>query len=120
MALHLRKNDLVEVICGDHRGARGKVLHVDPKKGKVVVEGVNVVYRHVRPTRRNPQGGRVQKEAAIHISNVLPFDSSSGKAQRVHFVVDQGRGGKAATKRRVSKAGTTLHTLTRGERPAKK
>ena len=45
MALHLRKNDLVEVICGDHRGARGKVLHVDPKKGKVVVEGVNVVYR---------------------------------------------------------------------------
>ncbi|MEK7731024.1 MAG: 50S ribosomal protein L24, partial [Planctomycetota bacterium] len=70
MALHLRKNDLVEIISGDHRGARGKVLHVDPKKGKVVVEGVNVVYRHVRPTRRNPQGGRVQKEAAIHISNV--------------------------------------------------
>ena len=120
MALHLRKNDIVEVICGDHRGARGKVLHVDPKKGKVVVEGVNVVYRHVRPTRRNPQGGRVQKEAPIHISNVLPFDSSSGKAQRVHFVVDQGRDGGEATKRRVSKAGTTLHTLTRGERLAKK
>ena len=119
MALHLRKNDLVEIIRGDHRGARGKVLHVDPKKGKVVVEGVNVVYRHVRPTRRNPQGGRVQKEAAIHISNVLPFDSSVGKAQRVRFVVDPGGGGKAATKRRVSKAGTTLHILTRGEHLAK-
>lgn len=119
MALHLRKNDLVEVIRGDHRGARGKVLHVDPKKGKVVVEGVNVVYRHVRPTRRNPQGGRVQKEAAIHISNVLPFDAAAGKAQRVHFVVDQDRDGKARTKRRVSKAGTTLHILTRGERLAK-
>ncbi len=119
MALHLRKNDLVEVICGDHRGARGKVLHIDPKKGKVVVEGVNVVYRHVRPTRRNPQGGRVQKEAAIHISNVLPLDSSVGKAQRVHFVVDEARGGKGTTKRRVSKAGTTLHVLTRGERTAK-
>jgi ribosomal protein L24 len=62
----------------------------------------------------------VQKEAAIHISNVLPFDSSVGKAQRVRFVVDEGGGGKAATKRRVSMAGTTLHTLTRGERPAKK
>jgi len=120
MALHLRKNDLVEVICGDHRGARGKVLHVDPKKGKVVVEGVNVVYRHVRPTRRNPQGGRVQKEAAIHISNVLPFDSSAGKAQRVRFVVDQGGDDKAVTKRRVSMAGTTLHTLTRRDRLAKK
>ncbi len=119
MALHLRKNDMVEVICGDHRGARGKVLDVNPKKGKVVVEGVNVVYRHVRPTRRNPQGGRVQKEAPIHISNVLPFDSASGKAQRVHFVVDKGRGG-ATTKRRVSKSGTTLHTLTRGERLTKK
>jgi large subunit ribosomal protein L24 len=116
MPLHVRKNDLVEVICGDHRGARGKVLNVDPEKGKVVVEGVNVVYRHVRPTRRNPQGGRVQKEAPIHISNVLPFDSTAGKAQRVHFVIDEGRGGKTASKRRVSKAGTTLHTLTRGER----
>ena len=120
MALHLRKNDLVEVICGDHRGARGKVLYVDPKKGKVVVEGVNVVYRHVRPTRRNPQGGRVQKEAAIHISNVLPFDASAGKAQRVRFLVDMESGGTAAVKRRVSMAGTTLHTLTRGERLAKK
>lgn len=120
MALHLRKNDLVEVICGDHRGARGKVLHVDPEKGKVVVEGVNVVYRHVRPTRRNPQGGRVQKEAAIHISNVLPFDASAGKAQRVHFVVEKAQDGRTATKRRVSKAGTTLHVLTRGERLAKK
>src|SRR3989304_4456863 len=111
MSLHLLKNYLVEIICGDHRGARGKVLHVDPKKGKVVVEGVNVVYRHVRPTRRNPQGGRVQKEAAIHISNVWPFDSSVGKAQRVRFVLDEARGDKAATKRRVSKAGTTLHIL---------
>jgi large subunit ribosomal protein L24 len=120
MARHLRKNDIVEVISGDHRGARGKVLHVDPTKGKVVVEGVNVVYRHVRPTRRNPQGGRVQKEAAIHISNVLPFDSTAGKAQRVHFVVERDDGGKVTAKRRVSEAGTTLHTLTRGERLTKK
>ena len=120
MARHLRKNDLVEVISGNHRGARGKVLRVDPTKNEVVVEGVNVVYRHVRPTRRNPQGGRVQKEAAIHISNVLPFDSAAGKALRVHFVVEHDDGGKVTGKRRVSKAGTTLHTLTRGERLTKK
>lgn len=116
MALHVRKNDVVEVISGDHRGARGKVLRVDPGKRMVVVEGVNVVYRHVKPTRRNPQGGRIQKEAPIHISNVLPHDSASGRPQRVHFVVETTGSGKVAVKRRMTKGGTTLHTLTRAER----
>jgi len=119
MAVHVRKNDMVEVIAGDHRGARGKVLRVDVKKRQVVVEGVNVVYRHVRPTRRNPQGGRVQKEAPIHWSNVLPFDSSAGKGRRVRFAVQRDGQGRSAVKRRVTTSGTTLHTLTRGERTAK-
>jgi len=119
MALHVRKNDVVDVISGDHRGARGKVLRVDPRKSMVVVEGVNVVYRHVKPTRRNPQGGRIQKEAPIHLSNVLPHDAGSGKPQRVKFVVESGRGGSAAVKRRVTKSGTMLHTLTRAERTGK-
>ena len=119
MALHVRKNDIVEVVTGDHRGARGKVLRVDPKKEQVVVEGVNVVYRHVRPTRRNPQGGRVQKEAPIHWSNVLPYDSSAGNARRVRFTVERDRAGKVSMKRRVTTAGTTLHTLTRAERVTK-
>lgn len=119
MAVHIRKNDMVEVICGDHRGARGKVLRIDPKGGQVVVEGVNMVFRHVRPTRRNPQGGRVQKEAPIHISNVLPYDSGVGAGARVHFEVERDEAGKVASKRRVSTAGTTLHTLTRAERAAK-
>ena len=87
MPLNICKNDMVEVISGDHRGARGKVLRVDPKRRQVVVEGVNLVFRHIRPTRRNPQGGRIQKEAAIHLSNVLPFDAGEGKGQRVHFEV---------------------------------
>ena len=117
MRAHIRKNDIVEVISGDHRGARGKVLRLDPERGKVVVEGVNMVYRHVRPTRRNPQGGRVQKEAPIHISNVLPYDSGKGKGLRVRFVVERDEEGKVKTKRRISSAGTTLHTLTRAERP---
>lgn len=118
MAVHVRKNDMVEVIAGDHRGARGKVLRVSVRKREVVVEGVNVVYRHVRPTRRNPRGGRVQKEAPIHLSNVLPFDSAAGKGRRVHFPVERDTRGRTAVKRRVTASGTTLHTLTRRERTA--
>ena len=116
MAVHVRKNDMVEVICGDHRGARGKVLRVDLQAQKVVVEGVNMVYRHVRPTRRNPQGGRVQKEAPIHLSNVLPYDPGAGKGSRVRFEVRQDDRGKVVGKRRVTTSGTTLHELTRTER----
>ena len=116
MAGHIRKNDMVEVICGDHRGARGKVLRVDLQAQKVVVEGVNMVYRHVRPTRRNPQGGRVQKEAPIHLSNVLPYDPGVGKGTRVHFEVEHDERGKVVAKRRVTTSGTTLHELTRTER----
>ncbi len=118
MALRIRKNDMVEVVSGDHRGARGKILRIDPKRCLVVVEGVNMVYRHVRPTRRNPQGGRLQKEAPIHLSNVLPYDSGAGKGLRAHFEVQRDQAGKVAAKRRVNTAGTMLHTLTRAERTA--
>ena len=116
MAVQIRKNDVVEVVSGDHRGARGKVLQVDPRRGRVVVEGVNMVFRHVRPTRRNPQGGRVQKEAPLHISNVLPYDSGEGKGCRVHFAGARDESGTVASKRRVNTAGTALHALTRAER----
>ena len=116
MAQNIKKNDIVEVRCGDHRGARGKVLKVDVRKQQVVVEGINLVYRHVRPTRKNPQGGRIQKEAPIHISNVLPFDSASGRAHRVHFVVERDKAGRVTSKRRVTQANHTLHTLTRKDK----
>ncbi|MFQ5461154.1 MAG: 50S ribosomal protein L24 [Phycisphaerae bacterium] len=119
MALRIRKGDVVEVRSGDHRGARGKILWIDGEKGKVVVEGVNMVYRHVRPTQKNPQGGRVQKEAPIHISNVLPYDSTKGKGARVRFEVERDAAGKIVSKRRVTVAGTTLHTLTRGAQGGK-
>jgi len=116
MAINIRKNDTVEVVAGDHRGARGKVLRVDVRHDRVIVEGVNMVFRHVRPTRRNPQGGRLQKEAPIHISNVLPYDSSAGKGSRVRFVVEYNEQGKVAAKKRTTVKGTGLHVLTRGER----
>jgi large subunit ribosomal protein L24 len=120
MAMHVRKNDMVEVITGDHRGARGKILRMDLRHNKVVVEGVNIVFRHVRPTRKNPQGGRIQKEAPIHLSNVLPVDASVGKAQRVRFEIETDAQGKVKRKRRLSKAGNALHTLSHADRTAAK
>lgn len=108
MALHVRRDDIVEVITGDHRGVRGKVLRIDLEKQLVVVEGVNLVYRHVRPTRKNPQGGRLQKEAPIHLSNVLPFDSTAGRGCRVRYEVKRDASGRVTGKQRVSTKGTVL------------
>ncbi len=117
MACHIRRGDEVIVIAGDHKGERGKILRVDPGKGLVVVEGVNMVYRHVRPSRRNPQGGRLKKEAPVHISNVLPVDPKTGRPARVRFAVDRDPGGKVIGKRRVTVSGTVLGEVTKaGER----
>ncbi|MHC4063407.1 MAG: 50S ribosomal protein L24 [Planctomycetota bacterium] len=116
MARHVRKDDIVEVIRGDHKGQRGKVLRVDPDRGLVVVEGVNMVYRHVRPSRRNPQGGRIQKEAPLHVSNVLPYDTKAGRGSRVRFELDRDEHGKVTGKRRVCvRSGTVLNQVSRPE-----
>lgn len=69
--MHVVKNDIVELIAGDERGKTGKVIAVLPKKNRVVVQGINYIFKHVRPSQKNPQGGRIQKEAPIAISNVL-------------------------------------------------
>jgi large subunit ribosomal protein L24 len=69
--MHLKKDDMVEVLTGDDRGTRAKILRIDRAIGKVVVEGVNRVYKHVRRSQRNPQGGRLSKEMPVQISNVL-------------------------------------------------
>ena len=78
------------VRSGDDRGKTGKVLRVMPRDAKVVVEGINVVFRHVRPSQKHPQGGRIQKEMPIHISKVSPVDPGAEgdglrKATRVRF-----------------------------------
>ena len=111
MPCHIRKGDTVEVIGGDHKGERGKVLRVTPKKGLVVVEGINMVYRHMRPSRRYPQGGRIQKEAPVHMSNVLPVDPKTGKGSRVRFELDRDENGKVLSKKRVTINGTVLNEL---------
>jgi large subunit ribosomal protein L24 len=70
MAARIKKGDVVEVLAGSDKGKTGRVLRVYPDKDRLVVEGVNMIRRHTRPTQRNPKGGIVEKEASIHISNV--------------------------------------------------
>jgi large subunit ribosomal protein L24 len=85
MAMNIRKGDMVVVIAGDDKGKTGEVLRVDTGKCKVLVQGVNRVFRHMRPSRQHPRGGRIQKEMPVSISNVLPVDPKTNKATRVGF-----------------------------------
>ena len=80
--MHIRVNDTVEVLVGDDRGVRGKVISVDRNTGKLIVEGVNRVYKHVRRSQRNPQGGRLSKEMPVQISNVLLVCTACGTRTR--------------------------------------
>lgn len=83
MARHVRKGDNVIVTAGSSKGRQGKVLRVVTDKDKVVVEGVNIKTRHMKPSQANPQGGVIHKEMPIHISNVSPI--ADGKPTRVRF-----------------------------------
>jgi large subunit ribosomal protein L24 len=83
--MNVKKNDIVVVIAGNAKGKEGKVLKVFPEKSRIIVEGVNVVKRHTRPSQSNPQGGVVQKEAPIHVSNVMIKDPKSGEKTRIGF-----------------------------------
>jgi large subunit ribosomal protein L24 len=83
--MYIKVNDIVEVITGDDRGVRGKVLSVDGQAGKVVVEGVNRVYKHVRRSQKNPQGGRLSKEMPVQTANVMLICPQTNKPTRVGF-----------------------------------
>ncbi len=99
MARHVRKGDTVMVITGDDKGKTGEILRVHPKRRKVLVQGVNRVYRHLKPSREHPQGGRIQKELPIDISNVLPIDPKTNQATRVGFRIgDDGKKERIAKK----------------------
>ena len=87
MAAKIKKGDRVVVLTGKDKGRQGSVLQVLPKEDRVVVQGLNMVQRHTRPTQSDPQGGIKNKEAALHISNVAIVDSK-GKPTRVGFRVE--------------------------------
>ncbi len=80
--MHIRADDMVQVIAGADRGARARVLSVLPRANKVVVEGVNRVYKHVRRNQKNPQGGRINKEMPVPLSNVMLVCTSCGQPAR--------------------------------------
>jgi len=109
--MHIRVNDIVQVIAGDDKGKRGKVLRVDRPNSKVTVQGVNLVYRHLKPSRNNPQGGRLSKEMPMDASNVQLIDPSTNKPTRVGAVY-QPDGSKHLVAR---KTGTLIRVLSKAD-----
>ncbi len=111
--MHIRVNDIVEVIRGADKGKRGKVLKIDREKGKVTVEAVNKVYKHLKPSKRNPQGGKLSKEMPISISAVQLIDPVTNKPTRtgVRYLPD---GSKELY---AKKSGASIRLLSR-PRPA--
>ena len=86
--LKIKSGDIVRVIAGDHKGSEGKIVRVLREKNKAIVEGVNMVSKHTKPSAKNPQGGIVKKEAPIHISNLALIDPKSKKATKVGIKVE--------------------------------
>ena len=80
---HIKKGEIVIVITGEYKGQQGRVLDIDRKSSRAIVEGVNMVSKHAKPDAQNPQGGIIKKEAPVHISNLNPVDPSSGEATRI-------------------------------------
>lgn len=85
---HIKKGDTVVVIAGDDKGKTGRVLEMIPKKGRAIVEGVNIVKKSTKPTAKYPQGGIVEMEAPVNISNLNVADPKSGKPTRIGRRVD--------------------------------
>lgn len=103
MATRIKKEDQVVVISGKDKGSRGRVLLVQREVDRVIVEGINKVKRHTKPTPKNPNGGIIEREQPIHISKVMPIDPSTDKPTRVRFQVSED-----GTKTRVAKSGAAI------------
>ena len=98
----IRKGDTVVVIAGKNKGQRGKVLHVVAKTGRVVIERVAMIKKHMKPSQKAPQGGIVEKEGSVHLSNVMLVDPGTDKPTRVKVKIDNG------VRRRVGKSGAVI------------
>lgn len=89
--MRIKKGDKVKVITGAYKGTIGEVTKAFPKEDKVIVEGVNMVKKHLRPTQQNPDGGIVEKEAKFHVSNVMLYDEKAKQASRVKYEMKDGK-----------------------------
>ncbi|MED4402170.1 50S ribosomal protein L24 [Metabacillus fastidiosus] len=96
--MHVKKGDKVMVISGKDKGKQGVILAAFPKQDRVLVEGVNIVKKHSKPSQVNPQGGIVSQEAPIHVSNVMPLDPKSGEPTRIGYKVVDGKKVRVAKK----------------------
>jgi large subunit ribosomal protein L24 len=102
--MKIHKNDNVIVIAGNSRGKTGKVLKVYPDRERIIIEGVNIIKRHSRPSQKNPQGGIVQREGTIHVSNVMLIDPKTNEPTRVGTAVTKDETTGKKRRMRVAKA----------------
>ncbi|MFJ5966057.1 MULTISPECIES: 50S ribosomal protein L24 [unclassified Bacillus (in: firmicutes)] len=96
--MHVKKGDKVVVISGKDKGKQGVILAAFPKNDRVLVEGINLVKKHSKPTQANPQGGISEQEAPIHVSNVMPLDPKTGEVTRVGYKIEDGKKVRIAKK----------------------
>lgn len=90
--LHIKKDDTVKILSGNSKGRTAKVLQVFPEQNKAIVEGINLVTKHVKPSAENPEGGRNKQEAPIHVSNLMVVDPATGEPTRIgRKVNDKGK-----------------------------
>jgi large subunit ribosomal protein L24 len=89
--MRIKKGDMVVVIRGDDKGKTGKVLRILTSKNRVLVQGVNVMFKHMRRSQQNPQGGRLEREASIHASNVQILNEGTQKGERVRIEYQNGK-----------------------------
>ncbi|MFD2615204.1 50S ribosomal protein L24 [Paenibacillus gansuensis] len=97
--LHVKKDDTVMVITGKDKGKKGRIIAAYPRENRVLVEGINMVKKHAKPSQQNPQGGILNQEAPIHVSNVMLLDPKSGQPTRIGYkVLDNGKKVRVAKK----------------------
>lgn len=89
--MKIKKGDKVEVITGAYKGTIAQVVKAMPRDNKVIVEGVNIVKKHMKPTQQNQDGGIIEKEAPIHVSNIMAYDAKAKKASRIGFKEEKGK-----------------------------
>ena len=104
----IRRGDTVVVVAGADKGTRGRVLRVIPDKSRVVVEGVNLVHRHIRRSQKHPQGGRLRREAAVDLSNVMLIDPSDDLPTRIGRVLKDAEKGSLGWSRIAKRTGNEV------------
>jgi large subunit ribosomal protein L24 len=83
--MRIVKNDTVKILSGKYNGKTGKVLKVFPDENRIIVEGVNIIKRHTKPSQKNQQGGIIEKEASVHVSNVMVIDPKTSEPTRIGY-----------------------------------